>query len=77
MRNGEAHSPQDAVRHILRKYGHFREKIETAEQFIDFCASGSTVSGRPYMMSCPGQPEMESRRWLMMELKRFRVRQTP
>jgi hypothetical protein len=73
IRNGRAHSPKEAVEHILKKYAHFKEKIKTTEDFIDTCASKSLLSNRPYQIDCPGKDVVESRLWFLEELKRFRV----
>jgi len=72
IRNGKAHSPDDAIQHILKKYDHFKSKIQTTEGFIDFCASKSMISNQPYKISCPGQEWVESKYWLRKELNRFR-----
>ena len=72
IRNGKAYGPEEAVQHILKKYDYFRSKIETAEAFIDFCATKSILSNRPYEIGCPGKDVIENRAWLLMELKRFR-----
>ncbi len=50
IRNEEEYSNARAVIHIKWKY--FRESkfIKTAENFIDFSASGSKTSGRPYLI---------------------------
>lgn len=72
IRNGRAHSPKEAVDHILKKYDHFKEKIRTTEDFIDTCASKSLLSNRPYHIDCPGKDVVESRLWFLQELIRFR-----
>lgn len=72
IRNGKAHSSGDAIEHILKKYDHFKDKIKTSEDFIDYCASKSLISNRPYQIKCPGQDVIESRLWFLQELKQFR-----
>ena len=72
IRNGKAHIPGDAIQHILKKYDHFKSKIQTTEEFIDFCATQSMISNQPYKISCPGQELVESKYWLRKELNRFR-----
>ncbi len=74
IRNGKAHSSDEAIDHILRKYEHFKDKIKTSEDFIDYCASKSLLSDQPYQIKCPGQTVIESRLWFLEELKRFRRR---
>ncbi|MDJ0829306.1 MAG: DUF5329 family protein [Desulfobacterales bacterium] len=74
IRNGREHSPEEASKHILRKYDHFKKKIETAEQFVELCATKSTMSHQFYTIACKGKPNIKSKDWLMNELKRFRNR---
>lgn len=72
IRNGKAHTPDEAIEHILNKYDHFEDRIKTAEDFIEYCASKSILSKQPYKIGCPGQEVVESRRWFLEELGRFR-----
>ena len=72
IRNGKAHRPDEAVEHILKKYDHFEDRIETTEDFIEYCASKSILSKQPYKIGCPGLEVVESKRWFMEELERFR-----
>ena len=72
IRNGKAHSSTEAVEHILNKYDHFKDKIKTTEDFIDYCASKSLLSKKPYQIKCPDQEVIESRLWFLEELKQFR-----
>ena len=34
IRNGQTHTPQEAVNHIKAKYEHFKNEIKTPEDFI-------------------------------------------
>lgn len=74
IRNGSSHSGKDAVPHIQKKYQYFNDDIKTAEDFIEYSATKSTMTKKPYMIKCPGQPERSANRWLMEELKRFRLK---
>ena len=71
-RNGDLHTGTEAVEHIRRKFEHFRDRIDSAEKFIELAATKSTISGRYYVVHCAGQPEVTSRDWLLRELKRYR-----
>jgi len=75
IRNGKEYTPEEAAEHILNKYDHFKDKITNTEAFIAFCATKSILTNQPYKMSCPGQNLVESKDWLLMELRRFRIRQ--
>ena len=72
IRNGETHSSAEAREHILKKYEHFKDRIQTAEDFIQYCASKSLLSKQPYQIKCPDQGIVESRLWFLDELNRYR-----
>ncbi len=55
VRNGDDHGPADAAAHIRKKYQHFKKKINTTEDFIKRAATGSLMSGKPYLVRCPPQ----------------------
>lgn len=71
-RNEKEYGREEAVKHIAGKYDYFKADIDSAEKFIELCASKSLISGKPYLIHCPGKPPVESRLWLLEELERFR-----
>jgi len=71
-RNGEIHDGIEAESHIRNKYAFFRRKIETTEQFIEWSATKSTISGRYYTVKCADAEWIETREWLLQELENFR-----
>ena len=72
IRNSKAHSPEEAIEHILKKCDHFEDRIKTAEDFIEYCASKSILGRQPYKIGCPGREVVESKDWFLEELQRFR-----
>ncbi|WP_096084935.1 DUF5329 family protein [Agaribacterium haliotis] len=72
IRNSNLHNAQEASAHIQRKYQHFYADIDSTEEFIQKSASGSSISGRPYYISCPGEKKIRSADWLQQELSRIR-----
>ena len=74
IRNGKTHRSAEAIEHILKKHEHFKDKIQTTEEFIEYCASKSLLSNQPYQIKCPDRDAIESRQWFLEELKRFRSR---
>lgn len=72
IRNGVEHGPEEAERHILKKYAYFKNRISTAEDFIEHCATKSTMTDRYYEIACPGKRSVRSKDWLLEELSRFR-----
>lgn len=71
IRNGEAHERADARAHIERKYDYAKRHIQTTEQFIEYTATESSTSGKPYRVRCSGREE-PSASWLKRELARLR-----
>jgi hypothetical protein len=77
IRNGKSYAGEAGARHVQRKYDHFREDIRSTEEFIEYAATRSTMSGQPYRVQCPGHQPVPSRDWLLEELQAFRRRQQP
>jgi len=49
-RNGAVYDGSKAASHLLMKYSAVKDRIETAKQFIDYVANGSSMSGQPYFI---------------------------
>lgn len=73
IRNGETHTPAEAVAHIKAKYEHFKSQIKTPEDFIRLAASKSLLTGRPYLVRTPDGKEMRLEVWLTEALKQYRT----
>jgi Family of unknown function (DUF5329) len=67
-RNGEVHDGKAASEHLRMKLERSGRPGMSADLFIDRVASGSSLSGKPYRVLCPGQPPVESRAWLRARL---------
>lgn len=72
VRNGDAHDSAGARKHIEGKYDYARRWIQTTEQFVEYTATRSSVSGKPYVVSCGGH-EQPSSEWLLSELENYRA----
>jgi hypothetical protein len=75
-RNGNDHAAAEGVSHIQKKYDYFRDDIKNTEDFIKYSATKSTMSGKYYMVTCPGKETIKTEDWLITELKRFREGQS-
>jgi hypothetical protein len=73
-RNGTWHGMDEARDHITMKYDYLRKRGRPmdAETFIEEAASRSSLSGKDYLVECPGKPVTASRSWLKAELDGFR-----
>ncbi len=50
IRNGSAHDPAQAASHLRLKWKNAGKRVHTAEDFIRYCATGSSLSGKPYQI---------------------------
>lgn len=73
IRNGQQYDSRTARQHIEKKYNYYKERIFTAEDFILFSATKSSISGRPYTVLCHGRA-LNSSDWLNAELEKMRKR---
>ena len=71
IRNGKSYPAPEARSHMERKYGHVESRIKTSDQFIEYIATRSSISGKAYQIECNGEKE-ESGPWLEAELARYR-----
>lgn len=73
-RNGSWYAGAQAKAHLLKKLDYLEGKdlVNSAEQFIDKGASGSSMSGKAYLVRCAGKAPVESAQWLKAELQRLR-----
>lgn len=73
VRNGDAHNCEEAVSHLRLKLGNTRNRIDTAEQFIDKVASSSSITGKPISLKFPVKA-MKTRSLIYMRLLRKRIK---
>lgn len=71
IRNGKAYASAEARAHIDRKYRAIKSRISSAEQFITYGASTSSITGETYRVDCGGA-SMASGDWLRGELEAYR-----
>jgi hypothetical protein len=77
LRNGNPHTAAEAAQHLQAKYAHFKDRIVTAEDFIDLCASRSEMSGKPYMVKMGNDVPVEASAFLTKELRAVRSAPPP
>jgi hypothetical protein len=68
VRNASEYTPPEAAAHMQKKYRHFRDDIETADDFIELCATKSLLSGKPYLVIDRQGQERQTSDWLKAEL---------
>jgi hypothetical protein len=71
IRNGSAHTAAEAASHLRLKWMNAGRHVRTAEDFIRYCATGSSITGRPYRIRLADGREMESADFFNAELRRI------
>ena len=74
IRNAREYTPAEAAEHMDKKYRHFRDDIDTPEDFIELCASRSLLSGKPYLVVAGQGRQLRTGDWLKTELAAYQVR---
>ncbi len=69
--NGSEHTPAQAAEHLRLKWRNAGKRVKTAPEFIQYCATGSSMSGKPYEIRLTDGRTVLSRDWLWTELKRM------
>lgn len=74
-RNGSWYTSARASSHLRRKYEYLLDEglVPDAEAFIERAATGSSVSGKPYLVMCGQSAPVRSAAWLREELTRLRA----
>jgi len=71
IRNNKEYSAAEARDHIENKYAYVKRWVEKTEDFINYAATKSSITGEPYLTRCHGS-ELPSSQWLQVELQKFR-----
>lgn len=73
-RNGTKHSGPEARAHIQKKYNYYIDDIKSTEDFIEYSATKSLISGNKYEIYCPNKATQYSQDWLLEELTIYRAK---
>jgi len=74
IRNDKVYDSVQAREHISKKYDYVKKRINTAEQFITYAASKSSITGKSYKVTC-GDTTRPSGKWLEEALVNYRKAQ--
>jgi len=77
LRNGEAYSAAQAASHLQMKRRKAGSRIKSAEDFIELCATGSYLSGKPYRIRLADGTEVASADFLRARLREIRAHAPP
>ncbi|UCD66219.1 MAG: DUF5329 family protein, partial [Deltaproteobacteria bacterium] len=73
IRNGKHYDALKAREHIKKKYVYYKERITSAEDFILYSATKSSITGESYRVIC-NDVNMATSDWLKAELAELRTR---
>jgi len=76
IRNGSAHDGKAAAEHLQMKRHYAGNRIKTANDFIENCASRSSMTGLPYQIRFANGKTEESGVFLHAELKQIEASPT-
>lgn len=75
IRNGTEYDSQGAVDHLRLKLRMAGSRVETAEDFIADCATGSSISGEPYQIKFTDGHVAAVATFLRVKLTAYRTRE--
>src|SRR3954470_20368425 len=73
IRNGGEHDATAAAKHLRQKLDYVGERVQTAEQFIKYCASESSLTHQKYKIRLPDGQTMDAAEFLTNKLREFDV----
>jgi len=71
IRNGTAYGPKAAADHLRLKLKNAGARVKSADDFIRYCAAGSSVSGKAYQIRFSDGRVMTSEAFLRQKLSEF------
>jgi hypothetical protein len=76
IRNGTEHDSAKAAAHLRRKLGAAGKRVKTADQFITYLATGSSMTGKPYRIRFADGRSVESAQYFRELLRRLELPRT-
>ena len=71
IRNGSEHDGPAAAEHLRMKLNYLGERVKTAEEFIKYCASESSLTHQTYKVRLPGGKTVTAAQYFTERLKEF------
>ncbi len=72
VRNSTEYAASKARDHLAGKYQFAGSRVSSAEEFIQYLATQSSITGEPYHVKC-GKRDSLAGAWLTEELHRYRT----
>jgi hypothetical protein len=74
VRNDTSYNAKAAAEHLRLKLRVAGSRVTSADAFIRYCASSSSVSGKPYLIRFADGREVTAEMFLRQQLKEYEVR---
>jgi hypothetical protein len=73
-RNGSWYPASEAAAHIEKKYRYAldKDRVHSTEDFINYAATKSSITDKPYKVQCKGNQEINCAAWLTSQLSQIR-----
>lgn len=71
VRNGTEYDGKEAAKHLRKKLKRAAGRVRRAEDFITYIGSGSSLSGKPYLIKFPDGRTLETGKYLRDKLKEY------
>jgi hypothetical protein len=71
IRNGTEHDGPAAAKHLRRKLDYAGERVKTAEEFVKYCASESSLTHQHYKVRLQGGKTLDAADYLIGKLHEF------
>ena len=70
IRNDVEYNSKDAVAHLRKKYAHVKDKVHSIEDFVNYVASQSYTTGKPYLLKNEKGEVVKAKDWLLSVFKK-------
>ncbi len=74
IRNGKEHGSKEAGAHLRRKWKYAGKRIKTAQEFISYCATESSLTHVKYRIRMADGNSVESAKWMTDRLRQLEAR---
>jgi Family of unknown function (DUF5329) len=74
IRNGSEYKAGDAQNHLQKKLNYAGDRVKTAEDFIKYCATESSLSHQPYRIRFSDGRTVETAAFFREKLKEYDAR---
>lgn len=71
IRNGLEYGGADAAAHLRRKLDFGGERLKTAEDFVKYCASESSITHQKYKIRLPDGTTVDAASYFAQQLRKF------